>query len=172
MWGGTIETTALVQPKVLYSTLGPPDSYGNVYCVGPIKPYIRHTTMAIIFLSFCSMLGDRRVHSIPYINGWIDFKKEFVFHKFQTCFKCFLPQETYLPPSHSVFKKGDKGKPCSMQDFVVLLLWFICHEADWWLKAQSAFPNLPAQPNEDEYAAWCLLVERNENFYNGLELVL
>jgi len=50
MWGGTIETTTLVQPKVLYSTLGPPDSHENVYCVGPIKPYSSHAMMVTIFL--------------------------------------------------------------------------------------------------------------------------
>jgi hypothetical protein len=35
------------------------------------------------------------------------------------------------------------GSKCPLEDFVVLLLLFICYEPDWWSKARQAFRTLP-----------------------------
>jgi len=109
-----------------------------------------------------------------YVRGnWIAFKKLFHFEKYKFCFQCFLPQGDYLPPSHPMFQANRKDrKPCPLEDFVVLLLYFIRNEREWWNKARGTFPDMPAQPNEQEYARWCQVVEKSDNFYNGLELVV
>jgi hypothetical protein len=106
-------------------------------------------------------------------TDWIAFKKRFQFVQYQNCFRCWLPQGDFLPPCHPVFRIGEIGrKPCPMQDFVVLLVLMIRFESSLWSKAQLAFRTLPAQPDEAEFATWCMRVEHAENFYNGLELVL
>ena len=106
-------------------------------------------------------------------SNWIGFKKRFKFGDYQYCFQCFLPQGNNLPPSHPAFHTGDKQRrSCPLQDFVPLVLIFIRYEQSWWMQARSAFRTLPAQPDEGEYASWCLVVEKQDNFYNGLELVL
>lgn len=106
-------------------------------------------------------------------TNWIGFKKLFKFPKYQYCFQCFLPQGKDLPPCHPTFHTADhQRKSCPVQDFVPLLLIFIRYEPTWWIRARQAFRSLPGNPNEQEYATWCQIVEQADNFYNGLELVL
>ena len=106
------------------------------------------------------------------VINWIGFKRMFRFAEYQNCFHCFLPQGVYCPSSHPTFRKGERRSPCPMQDFVVLFLLFIRYSPIWWDQARLAFRTLPPQPNEREYADWSMVVERQENFFNGLELVL
>lgn len=113
---------------------------------------------------------------VSHLFGWQAFKKKIRFQKrYEYCYKCQLPQnKPFMPTSHPNFESGDKGsKPCPLEDFVVLLIWFIRHDhSNWWPRAAQAFPGVPLNIEEDAFAQWVSRVDSNDSFYNGLELVL
>ena len=113
---------------------------------------------------------------VPHMVGWQAFKKKIRFtEKYQYCYKCQLPQTApYMPSCHPSLESGDRGnKACPLEDFVILLVWFIRHDhAGWWPRASRAFANLPIDIGEDDFAQWVKRTESNDSFYNGLELVL
>ena len=113
---------------------------------------------------------------VSHLFGWQQFKKKIRFQtKYEYCYKCQLPQRRpFMPTCHPDLGSGDRGsKPCPLEDFVVLLIWFLRHDhANWWARATRAFPELQQNIGEDAFASWVSRVDSNDSFYNGLELVL
>ena len=79
-----------------------------------------------------------------------------------------------MPLCHSNLESGNKGfKDCPLEDFVILLIWFIRHDqSNWWPRACQAFTSLKINIGEEDFAMWLAQVDSNDSFYNGLELVL
>ena len=54
------------------------------------------------------------------------FKRKIKFPPYKFCFRCHLPQDEFMPPSHPNMASGKKGsKECPHEDFVVLIVMFI-----------------------------------------------
>jgi Helicase conserved C-terminal domain len=117
--------------------------------------------------------GGARVFN-DHMVGWMDFKKLIKFPKYKYCFRCGLPQEReFCPTAHPDLGSGDKGKKhCPLEDFAVLLIWFIRHDQEWWPRAVTVFPGLEFQMGVDTFGRWAAAGESLSSFYNGLELVL
>jgi hypothetical protein len=107
--------------------------------------------------------------------GWMAFKKQIRYEKkYQYCFNCGLSQILRLQPScHPLFKRGEPMR-CPLDDFVVLFIWFIRHNAAEWEKAVKRFSlrGLQYSMSLEEFGKWCSKGDGERDFYNGLELVL
>lgn len=111
---------------------------------------------------------------IPYLYGWIDFKKKMVFQKYEYCYKCHFPQAPpYLPQCHPPVGGSQNARNlCPLTDCIILLVWFIRHSDRWWPQAVANFPGLAFEMGPDAFAGWLNLGHSISHFYNGLELVL
>lgn len=106
--------------------------------------------------------------------GWIAFKKKLHLPKYKYCYRCGTSQETqYQPTVHPIFKPGERME-CPIEDFVVLLIWYIRHDKVIWSKAVEAFraTGLSFSLNNICFAQWCSSGDNDGSFYNGLELVM
>ena len=100
------------------------------------------------------------------------FKKKIKFPPYKFCWKCHLPQDEYMPPSHPIFSSGNKGlKDCPHEDFVVLLVFFIRHNEEWWKRACQAF-GLTSNMSESDLVTWYTAENVQGGFNNSLELIL
>ncbi|KAF8954150.1 hypothetical protein BDZ97DRAFT_1766558 [Flammula alnicola] len=112
---------------------------------------------------------------VDYLMGWQVFKRKIQFSEaFKYCFKCGLPQDKqFMPSCHPSLETGNKGNnKCPLEDFVILLVWWIRHEERWWLRACDAFTALQRNWGEDEFAAWLRRTESVDSFYNDVEYYL
>jgi hypothetical protein len=106
--------------------------------------------------------------------GWIDFKKKVKLMKYKYCYYCGTPQQAPFRASHH--PPFEKGKPmdCPIQDFVILLIWYIRHHQSAWTRAVAAFQErgLLFAASLADFAQWCTSGESDDSFYNGLELII
>jgi Helicase conserved C-terminal domain len=109
-----------------------------------------------------------------YMNLGMDrsFKKRIKFPPYKFCWKCHLPQDDFMPPSHPDFKSGNRGsKDCPHEDFVVQLVIFIHQDQEWWRRACEAF-GLASNMSESELVKWYTAEDTQGGFNNSLELIL
>jgi hypothetical protein len=109
-----------------------------------------------------------------YMQMGIDrpFKKKIKFPRYKFCWKCHLPQDEFMPPSHPDFGSGNKGsKECPHEDLVVLLVIFIRHDKEWWKRAYEAF-RMASNISEEELVKWYTAEDVLGGFNNSLELIL
>lgn len=100
------------------------------------------------------------------------FKKLIKFPRYKVCWKCHLPQDKFMPPSHPDFSLGQRGlKECPHEDFVVLLVLFIRRNDEWWKRACSAF-GLASNMSQEELVVWYSSENVPGGFNNSLELIL
>jgi hypothetical protein len=138
-----------------------------IICWAWKNKFIKKTPEHIFFIA-CKEKEDRYVnHGV----GWIDnLKRKFGFRKYQYCWTCGLPQGEFIPATHPPFKKGSIMQ-CPFEDLVAVILWFIIHDEDMWMKACKAFPALKPHMPVEEIADW-MKKEEPHLFYNGLEMVI
>ena len=68
------------------------------------------------------------------------FKKKIKLPQYKFCWRCHLPQDQFMPPSHPSLQLGERGiKNCPHKDLVVLSVMFICQNNKWWRRAFKAF---------------------------------
>jgi hypothetical protein len=100
------------------------------------------------------------------------FKKKIKFPPYKFCWRCHLPQDQFMPPSHPDFGAEQKGrKECPHEDFVVFLVMFIRQDKDWWKKACEAF-GLPLNMSEEHLVKWYTAEDVQGGFNNSIELIL
>lgn len=99
------------------------------------------------------------------------FKKKIKFPPYKFCWRCHLPQDEFMPPSHPAFVKGQKSKDCPYEDFVVFLVMFIRQEKEWWKRACKAF-GLDSNMGEDALVRWYTAEDMQGGFNNSIELIL
>jgi hypothetical protein len=115
----------------------------------------------------------------PHGNGFMTtmgidrpFKKKIKFPPYKFCWKCHLPQDKFMPPSHPNMESGKRGKKdCPHEDFVVLLVIFIRQDQEWWRRACQVF-GTPSNMSEDDLVKWYTAEEVQGGFNNSLELIL
>lgn len=109
-----------------------------------------------------------------YMQMGIDrrFKKKIKFPPYKFCWRCHLPQDEFMPPSHPNFGSGKKGsKECPHEDFVVFLVIFIRQNKEWWKRACEAF-GMPLNMSEEDLVKWYTAEDVLGGFNNSLELIL
>lgn len=100
------------------------------------------------------------------------FKKKIRFPAYKFCFRCHLPQDEFMPPSHPSMASGVKGsKDCPHEDFVVFIVLFIRKDPEWWKRACKAF-GMTSNMTEAELVKWYTAEEVPGGFNNSLELVI
>jgi hypothetical protein len=100
------------------------------------------------------------------------FKKKIKFPPYKFCWKCHLPQDKFMPPTHPSFKKGQAGtKDCPHEDFVVLLVLFICQDKRWWKRACEAF-GMASNMSEEALIKWYTAEHVQGGLNNSIELIL
>jgi hypothetical protein len=104
--------------------------------------------------------------------GWMDLKKMIRFHAYEYCWKCQLPQDKrFQLTAHVDLSSGDKGKKrCNLEDFVIDVVWYVCHHHDWWPAAHQRFQIVDANPNATQFASWLNRVDDVDCF--GMDLNL
>ena len=107
-----------------------------------------------------------------YMDLHIDraFKRKIKFPLYKFCFKCHLPQDEFMPPTHPIFGKG-QAKDCPHEDFVVLLVIFIQQNKGWWKRACQAF-GIASNMSEDDLVKWYTAEGVPGGFNNSIELIL
>ena len=75
-----------------------------------------------------------------------------------------------MPPSHPTFAKG-QTKDCPHEDFVVMLVIFICQDKEWWQRACQAF-GMPSNMSEEALVKWYTAEDIQGGFNNSIELIL
>lgn len=107
------------------------------------------------------------------VNGWLDFKRTFVFTNFTYCWKCGIPQDKESngegPVAHS---NPDFFRNCPFQDFVAIVLFAI-------LKVPLHRDRMVRQfslPEDTAYADICRWLSTEDSdageYYKGLEVFL
>jgi len=99
------------------------------------------------------------------------FKKKIKFLPFKFCWKCHLPQDEFMPPSHPIFGKQAGSKTCPHEDFVVLLVLFIRQDKGWWKRACEAF-GMASNMSEEALVKWYTAENVQGGFNNSIELIL
>ncbi|KAF8890217.1 hypothetical protein BD779DRAFT_1671547 [Infundibulicybe gibba] len=100
--------------------------------------------------------------------GWMHFKKDFIFKKYEYCFFCHFPQGDHLPACHVTHPATALVK-CSHEDLVTILIWFIFRHSTTWTEFCST-PGLSKEMTLDEYSQWCRKIGVS-GFFTGLEFV-
>lgn len=109
---------------------------------------------------------------IKHMGAVWKFKKLITLPKYQSCWKCHLPQANLSPPSHPDLESGDRGnKPCPHEDLVVLVFGFIRYNEAWWDRARLHF-GLASNIGEAEIARWYARESVPGGFINGVVLML
>ena len=98
------------------------------------------------------------------------FKKKIKYPPYKFCFKCHLPQDNFMPPTHPVFGKG-QSKDCPHEDFVILLVLFIHKEKGWWKRACKEF-GMASNMSQDDLVKWYTAEGVPGGFNNSIELIL
>ena len=100
------------------------------------------------------------------------FKKKIKFPPYKFCYRCHLPQDEFMPPSHPNMASGKKGsKECPHEDLVVFLVIFIRREKAWWERACKAF-GLASNMSEPDLVKWYTAEDIQGGFNNSLELII
>lgn len=100
------------------------------------------------------------------------FKKKIKFPQYKFCWRCHLPQDQFMPPSHPSLQSGERGiKNCPHEDLVVLLVLFIRRNKEWWKRACKAF-RIASNMGEDELVVWYTAEDVQGGFNNSLELII
>ena len=114
----------------------------------------------------------------PLAHGYMEtmntdraFKKKIRFPPYKFCWKCHLPQDKFMPPSHPSFAKGTGSKDCPHEDLVVMLVIFIRLNEGWWKRACQAF-KMPINMSEEDLVKWYTEGDEGSRFNNSLELIL
>lgn len=116
--------------------------------------------------------GDQGSGYVKHMMTVWQFKKKIQLPKFQSCWKCHLPQANFTVPTHPDLESGSRGdKDCPHQDLVVLVFGFIRYNEVWWDRARLHF-NLPSNIGELEMARWYSRESIPGGFINGVVLML
>jgi len=116
--------------------------------------------------------GPEKRGFVQHMAATRPFKKMIKFPKYQSCWKCHLPQGKLTPPSHPDLESGDKGrKACPHEDLVVLIFMFVRHNEALWDAARIHF-GLPSNLGENAMAAWYAQESSPGGFINGVQLML
>jgi Helicase conserved C-terminal domain len=99
------------------------------------------------------------------------FKKKIRYPPYLFCWKCHLPQDSFMPPTHPSFVKGQGSKDCPHEDFVVFLVMFIRQNKEWWKRACKAF-GMDLNISEDALVKWYTAEDVQGGFNNSIELIL
>lgn len=103
--------------------------------------------------------------------GWIQLKKQFLYEKYQYCWKCGLPQGEFSLTTHPVFRPRTI-LICPFNDLIVLLIWHIIHTEEIWKRACNSFSGIEHNSSLEEITKWLIKEQQPHLFYNGLELVI
>lgn len=125
-------------------------------------------------LDHAKLTACRKGGYLANIFGWVDMKKKFVFKQYDYCYYCGFPQGSYAPSCHGTF-----GMKCTLNDSVVLLLWFIFHDrallsqiAQIFLPLSKFLTSQASPISANQFFDWCLQPGNQSNsFYMGLELI-
>lgn len=116
--------------------------------------------------------GDKGSGYVQHMRTVWQFKKKINLPKFQSCWKCHLPQANFTVPTHPDLESGSRGdKDCPHEDLVVLVFGFIRYNEEWWDRARLHF-NLPSNIGEIEMARWYARESIPGGFINGVALML
>lgn len=108
-------------------------------------------------------------------QGWLAFKRNFVFEKYSYCYSCGMPQDRNFngesPACHRTVPWG-KGSFCPWSDFICLVLWSTWYSQDIRAEALQSF-QLPEDLSFVNFCDWVNAEDKQSGcYYNGLEVFL